>query len=54
MKEVWISDLVWRYPPFPFVDWSEAAIKRYLSNNGFDLSKPIFRIRDMRGERWTQ
>jgi hypothetical protein len=47
-------DLVWRDPPFPFFSWTEAAIKRYLANKGFDLRKPIYTIRDMTGRRWEQ
>jgi hypothetical protein len=54
MKTVWLDDLVWQHPPFPFVTWIEAAVKHYLANQGFDLAKPICRIRDEQGERWVQ
>lgn len=54
MITVPVSDLVWRNPPFPFVDWCEAAVKKYLRLKGFDFSKPVYRIRGMGEDKWVQ
>lgn len=52
--EVRQDELVYQHPPFPFVDWSEAAVRKYLVSRGFDLEKKITRIDDLEGSRWIQ
>lgn len=41
------DEVVHDYPPIPYLTWDEGAVKAWLREKGFDLSKEIQRRDDL-------
>lgn len=53
-KIVWQDELVYNNPPFHYLWWDEASIRRFLQQRGFDLNRTISKMLDWRGWCWVQ